>query len=112
MRDARADFETELGEFSGKPSHVRLLMNFPPKVGLANLVDSLKGVSARRMRQEFLDLRRHYRRANRLRSGSYLAGSVGGAPILVLLQYIEQRNHPRYGTPGPGGLPRPASPPG
>lgn len=28
-------------------------MNFPPKIGLSRLVNSLKGVSSRRMRQEF-----------------------------------------------------------
>jgi putative transposase len=46
------------------------------------------------MRQEFPDLRRHCYRANRLRSASYFAGSVGGAPISVLRHYIEQQNRP------------------
>jgi putative transposase len=46
------------------------------------------------MRQEFSDLVRHYSRANRLWSGSYFAGSVGGAPLSVLRQYIEQQNRP------------------
>jgi putative transposase len=69
-------------------------VNFPPKVALPELVNSLKGVSSRRMRQEYSALTRHYWRANRLWSGSYLAGSVGGAPITVLRQYIEQHNRP------------------
>jgi len=51
-------------------------------------------VPSRRLRQEFPDLRRHYWRANRLRSGSYFAGSAGGAPISVLHQYIEQQDRP------------------
>ena len=88
------DFETGLAEFNGKDNHVRLLVNFPPKVALPKLVNSLKGVSSRRMRQEFPDLRRHYYRAQRLWSGSYFAGSVGGAPISVLRQYIEQQSRP------------------
>jgi putative transposase len=90
----RADFETGLAEFNGESNHVHLLVNFPPKVALSRLVNSLKGVSSRRMRQEFPDLARHYWRANRLWSGSYFAGSVGGAPISVLRQYIEQQNRP------------------
>ena len=53
---------------------------------------SLKGVSSRRLRQEFPDLRRHYWRAKRLWSGSYFAGSEGAAPISVLRQYIEQQS--------------------
>jgi putative transposase len=94
MRDVCADFETELQEFNGEPNHVHLLVSFPPKVALSRLVNSLKGVSSRRMRQEFPDLRRHYYRANRLWSASYFAGSVGGAPISLLRQYIEQQNQP------------------
>ncbi|MHB8244476.1 MAG: transposase, partial [Acidimicrobiales bacterium] len=57
-------------------------------------VNSLKGVSSRRMRQEFPELARHYWRAKRLWSGSYFAGSVGGAPNSVLRQYIEQQDRP------------------
>jgi putative transposase len=94
MRDVCRDFECELAEFHGEANHVHLLVRFPPKVALSRLVNSLKGVSSRRLRQEFPDLRRHYWRANRLWSGSYFAGSVGGAPITVLRQYIEQQDRP------------------
>ena len=45
----------------------------PPTVAIWRLVGSLKGVSSRRLRQEFPDLGRHYWRAKRLRSGSYFA---------------------------------------
>ncbi|MER5335677.1 transposase [Micromonospora sp. NPDC002717] len=31
---------------------------------------------------------------HRIWSGSYLAGSVGGAPLSVVKQYIEQQNRP------------------
>jgi putative transposase len=94
MRDVCADFEAELVEFNGENNHVHLLVNYPPKVAVARLVNSLKGVSSRRLRQEFPDLVRHYYRANKLWSGSYFAGSVGGAPLNVVKQYIEQQNHP------------------
>jgi putative transposase len=94
MRDVCADFGAELREFNGEPDHVHLLVNFPPTVTVSRLVNSLKGVSSRRLRQEFPDLRAHYWRAQRLWSGSYFAGSVGGAPISVLRQYIEQQNRP------------------
>ena len=81
-------------EFNGENNHVHLLVNFSPKVAVARLVNSLKGVSSRRLRQEFPDLARHYHRANKLWSGSYFAGSVGGAPLSVVKQYIEQQNRP------------------
>jgi putative transposase len=75
MRAVCADFETELVEFNGEHNHVHLLVNFPPKVALSKLVNSLKGVSSRRMRQEFPDLIPHYYRTNKL---SDSAGEVGG----------------------------------
>ncbi|MQY22916.1 hypothetical protein NRB20_60400 [Nocardia sp. RB20] len=65
MRDVCADFECELIEFNGEANHVHLLVNFPPKVALSRLVNSLKGVSSRRMRQEFPELVRHYWQAKR-----------------------------------------------
>lgn len=94
MRAVCSDFETQLVEFNGETNHVHLLVNFPPKVALSKLVNSLKGVSSRRIRQEFPDLARHYWRTNQLWSGSYFAGSLGEAPINVLRQYIEQQNRP------------------
>lgn len=94
MRSVCQDFEAELVEFNGEANHVHLLVNFPPKVAVSKLVNSLKGVSSRRLRQEFPDLVQHYWRAQRLWSGSYFAGSVGGAPLSIVRQYIEQQNRP------------------
>ncbi len=106
MRDVCADFRAELAEFNREPGHVHLLVNFPPTVAISWLVNSLKGVSSRRLRQEFPDLRQHYWRARRLWSGSYTAGPAGGAPISVLRQYIEQQDPPSRRTHA-----RPPSPP-
>ena len=94
FRDVCTDFECELVEFNGETDHVHLLVTFPPKVAVSHLVNSLKGVSSRYMRREFPELERHYWRAKRLWSGSYFAGSVGGAPISVLRQYIENQTRP------------------
>ncbi|MFY1632215.1 IS200/IS605 family transposase [Solwaraspora sp. WMMB335] len=75
-----ADFEAELVEFNGGHSHVHLLVNHPPQVAVARQVNSLKGGSSRRLRQEFPDLARHYHRANKLWSGSYFAGFRSTGP--------------------------------
>ena len=82
--DVCEDFGAELVEFNGETEHVHLLVNYPPTVAISKLVNSLKGVSSRLLRKEFPELARHYWRAQRLWSGSYFAGSVGGAPITVL----------------------------
>ena len=38
-----ADFEVQLMEFDGEDDHVHLLVNYPPKVAVSSLVNSLKG---------------------------------------------------------------------
>ena len=95
MTDVCSDFECELVEFNGESEHVHLLVNFPPKVSVSKLVNSLKGVSSRRLRSEFPELRHHYWRAKRLWNGSYFAGSVGGASLEVLREYIENQARPQ-----------------
>jgi putative transposase len=46
------DFESELVEFDGEDDHVHLLVNYPPKVSVSSLVNSLKGVSGRMIRRK------------------------------------------------------------
>jgi len=92
VRSVCADFEVTLEQFSGQADHVHLLITYPPKVRLSELVNSLKGVSSRRLKQEFSTIStfssvRKSRGA--LWSPSYFAGSVGGAPISILRQYID-----------------------
>ena len=48
-----ADFGAELVEMDGEDDHVHLLVAYPPHVAVARLVNSLKGVSARRLRQRY-----------------------------------------------------------
>ena len=44
-------YEADLVEFDGEEDHVHLLVNYPPKVSISRLVNSLKGVSSRKLRQ-------------------------------------------------------------
>src|ERR1041385_3777033 len=53
MREVCTGFEAELKQFNGEQDHVYLLVHYPPKVQLSKLVSFLKGVSSRRLRQEF-----------------------------------------------------------
>ena len=87
------DFEAELKEFDGEKDHVHLLINYPPKVPISKLVNSLKGVSSRLLRNEFPDLRNNYYKGV-LWSPSYFAASCGGAPISVVKQYIQSQTTP------------------
>ncbi|MEH6825296.1 MAG: transposase [Motiliproteus sp.] len=58
------------------------------------MVNSLKGVSSRRLKQLHPELVQTAYLKNALWSPSYYAGSVGGAPLSVVRQYIEQQSRP------------------
>ena len=87
------DFEAELIEMDVEDDHVHLLVNYPPKVAVSSLVNSLKGVSSRRLRQNHPALVKRYWKGV-LWSPSYFAASCGGAPISIIRQYIEQQRTP------------------
>lgn len=89
----RSDFDAQLIEMDGEDDHVHLLLEYPPKVAVSNLVNSLKGVSSRLLRKERPDIQKRYWRGA-LWSPSYFASSCGGAPISIVQQYIEQQQTP------------------
>ncbi|MGC6229061.1 IS200/IS605 family transposase [Proteus mirabilis] len=89
-----ADFDVELVEMDGERDHVHLLINYPPKLAISNLVNSLKGVSSRLLRRDRLDIAQRDYYKGVLWSPSYFAGSCGGAPISIIRQYIEQQETP------------------
>ena len=88
-----ADFEAQLIEVDGEDDHVHLLVEYPPKIAVSHLVNSLKGVSSRLLRKQRPDARDRYWKGV-LWSPSYLAASCGGAPIAIVRQYIEQQQTP------------------
>jgi putative transposase len=84
------DFGAVLAECNGEDDHVHLLVEYPPKVPVAALVNSLKGVSARRLRQRYR-VRTH---REHLWSPSYFAASCGGAPLSIVRAYVESQRKP------------------
>jgi putative transposase len=88
--DVCADFGARLVEFNGEDDHVHLLVAYPPQVAVSRLVNSLKGVSSRRLRQRSR-VRTHQ---EHLWSPSYFAASAGGAPLAMLAEYIRQQRTP------------------
>jgi putative transposase len=89
-----SDFESQLVEFDGEDNPVHLLVNYAPKITVAALVNSLKGVSSRLLRLKNHPSIRGMLLGKALWSPIYSAGSRGGAPIAVIRQYIEQQRTP------------------
>jgi putative transposase len=88
-----SDFEAELLEIDGESDHVHLLVNYPPKISVSALVNSLKGVSSRTLKKSHPELLKRYWKGV-LWTPSYFAASCGGAPIAIIRQYIEQQQAP------------------
>jgi putative transposase len=88
------DFEATLVEFDGERDHVHLLINYPPKLAVSKLVNSLKGVSSRLLRNKGYPSIQQALWGKNLWSPSYFASSCGGAPIEIIRQYIENQQSP------------------
>ena len=84
------DFESELIECNGEEDHVHLLINYPPKVSIAKLVNSLKGVSSRKLKQIHPELNEKYFKGA-LWTPSYFSGSCGGAPLDIIKKYVQSQ---------------------
>ena len=55
------DFGAQLIEFDSEHDHVHLLINYPPKIAISSLVNSLKGVSSRMIRKKnYPSIRKNY----------------------------------------------------
>lgn len=80
----------EILELEVLPDHVQLLVEIDPSYGIAKLVRNLKGRSSRLLRQEFPWLRS---RLPTLWTNSYFVSTVGGAPISVIKQFVEDQKH-------------------
>jgi putative transposase len=83
-----------LHEFNGEDDHVHLLLSFPPKLAISNLVGKLKGKSAYFLRQEYWKQLKDKLWGKHLWSPSYCAVSCGGAPLDVIKQYIQNQREP------------------
>jgi len=69
-------------------------------VAVSALVNSLKGVSSRRLRSEFTGRVNRRVMHGHFWSPSYFAASCGGAPLSTIRQYIEQQRRPVNATSG------------
>jgi putative transposase len=84
------EFGAELIELEVMPDHVHLLVDCDPQFGIAKLIRYMKGRSSRLLRQEFPWLKS---RLPTLWTNSYFVSTVGGAPIAIIKQYIENQKN-------------------
>lgn len=83
-----AEFNIELIELEIMPDHVHLLVDVDPQFGIHKAIKLFKGRSSRILRQEFPWLTT---KLPTLWTNSYFVSTVGGAPLAVVKQYIENQ---------------------
>ena len=88
VRSVVAERDAAVIEMEVMPDHVHLLVEVDPQFGIHRLVRLVKGRSSRLLREEFPHLRS---RLPTLWTNSYFVATVGGAPLAVIKQYIENQ---------------------
>ena len=90
IKQTLTEKQAELLELEVMPDHVHLLVEVDPQFGIHKLIKLVKGRSSRLLRQEFPPLRK---RLPTLWTNSYFVSTVGGAPLAVIKQYIEDQKY-------------------
>lgn len=82
--------KSELIELEVMPDHVHLLVEVDPQYGIHRLIKEIKGISSRLLRMEFNHLKT---KLPTLWTNSYGVFTVGGAPLAIIKQYIENQKN-------------------
>ena len=88
IKEVCAEHEAEVLSLEVMPDHVHLLVECDPQYGIHRLGRLIKGRSSHVLREEFPVLKR---KLPTLWTNSYFVSTVGGAPLSVIKQYIENQ---------------------
>jgi putative transposase len=83
-----ANISVDIMEMEIMPDHVHILMEVAPQFGIHKAVKSLKGYTSKVLRSEDPSLKT---KIPSLWTNSYFVSTVGGAPLDVIKQYIENQ---------------------
>ena len=82
------EIQVEIIEMEIMPDHVHLLIEVDPQFGIHKAIKLIKGRTSRILRTEFPYLRTML---PTLWTNSYFVSTVGGAPLSVIKQYVENQ---------------------
>ena len=80
----------EILEMEVMPDHVHMLLEVDPQFGIHKAVKRIKGRSSHDLRAEFPSINK---RIPTLWTNSYFVSTVGGAPLSIVKQYIENQKN-------------------
>ena len=82
------DLSVEIIEVETDQDHIHILAEIDPQYGVNKFVKILKGRTSKILRDEFPHLKK---RLPTLWTNSYFVSTVGGTPLAVVKQYIENQ---------------------
>ena len=88
MRKTALKYRAEISALEIVPDQVHMLCEVDPQLGIHRFVKRIKAVTSHVLRKEFVSLRK---RLPSLWTNSYLVSTVGGAPLEVIQQYVENQ---------------------
>ena len=88
IHEIAKELQLEIIEMEVMPDYVHILLEVDPQFGIHRAVKALKGRTSGILRQEYPWLRS---RIPTLWTNSYFCSTVGGAPLSVIKQYIENQ---------------------
>jgi len=91
LEELLGKWDCKLIEFNGEEDHVHLLFQYFPDLELSKLVNNVKSVTSRKLRQEFAEHLDKIYWKDVLWSGSYFVASCGGVTVSTLRKYIENQ---------------------
>jgi putative transposase len=94
FKETCKQMDAELIEFGAEDDHVHLLISYPPKTALSNIVVKLKGKSSYILRRKYWEQIKKKLWGKHLWSPSYCAVSCGGAPLEIVKKYVENQRRP------------------
>jgi putative transposase len=90
FREVAKKYRAEIIAMEIMPDHVHLLVEVDPQFGIHRFVKYVKGVSSHHLRKEFPSL---VSRLPSLWTNRYFVSTVGGAPLSVIKQYVENQKN-------------------
>ena len=90
MRQKCTELGCEVVALEIMPDHIHLFIAATPDFAPNHIIAQLKGYTSRMLRQEFPALKS---RLPSLWTNAYFVATVGGAPLAVIKQYIENQKN-------------------
>ena len=87
VEEASAKYGYKIDTLKVSPDHIHLLLSLPPRISIVEAVRTLKSITAKKLLEEFPELKKHLWQGN-LWTRGYAVNSVGRLNLDTVRHYI------------------------